>query len=1658
MNLLSKRFRFGAHSVVIAFQILAAWLLLNPTVAAQDIWSYSFNGGVYDSRDEAVSAMRASHPHGSLLQPESTRVINYGASTVLRTTYSVPYQPPQVISEPSYTIGGWGPAQGICAPSSADPTRCANEAEMMAGKFAHYQQAYPTCTITPYYATGSYASPYHTVSQYSGHPQSARIQYTFPSTEHKRLMEFDMTCGDDDEPNHHEDWMSMEASMTCPSGMVARSGKAPAYSDGNNEVAPHQMCRSTAAKPYIDSTVLQVACEPGNCNPVYPGTGDKARFETDFVFAGREFGRSYHSLQQEDPTRTIDISGTSDPMRTLAPGWQHSYTDKLYAERNPKTLYSDRGYYDFFRSVATGIFRSETNPDKVLRDFGGGYRLIEPDGSTKEFDYDGNLTRVYHPDDLANAVTLAYDGMGRLTTITDAKGRALTLLYDPGSRLLATRTDMGEETLYGYDANGNLTSVERPDGSVRVYHYGETGLAPAGFKHHLTGITDERGNRMATFGYDNRGRAILSRLNTGNPGSPTHDMTTVAYTGGFAATVTRATGESVDYTFSSHRTRRTLSRTDGDGEVEKTYDSTARLLSLTEADGTTTTFGYADTYTNSVTESVNLESERRRLMARDARHRIISTEVQSKVAGVFDTESLLTAAYEAAGQIRASCAIDPDSANASYVCGSLASAPSGVRQTLYAYCDATDVAAPNSTCPILGLLKSMDGPRTDVADTASFEYRSADDLTGCSTGGACHRKGDLYRVTDATGAVTTYSRYDLAGRPLQVVDANGIVTDLEYNVRGWLTARKVRGADNGTEADDAITRLDYDNVGQVTKVTQPDGAFVEFSYDQAHRLTGIEDNFGNTVSYTLDGAGHRISEETRDAGNVLRHSLSRVYDQLGQLETLADALSTPTDFTYDAVGQVDTVTDAFGRTTDHDYDPLGRLKRSIANVGGTGPERAETQFQYDARDNLTAVIDPKGLTTSYGYNGLGDLVTLASPDTGTTTYTYDAAGNRASQTDARGITTIYGYDALNRLTALDLPTPGQDIGFSYDTAPTVCVPGETFASGRLSGFTDPSGSTAYCYDRRGNVVRKLQSVTGTPDATVGYTHNAANRLVAMTYPSGAVVTYQRDAAGRITGVMAQPTAGSAAVTVVSDVDYLPFGPATGVTFGNGRTLDRTYDGNYGIAAIADSAVDGLALDYTLDAVGNVTGLDERLAGGGTATRSIDYDALDRLEALKNGATPIQAFTYDATGNRQSKTAGTTEAYTYPTTSHRLTQTGATARGYDAAGNTTTVGASRVFTYDDRGRMSQLTDGGVLTREYGYNARGERVVKRNPTVTGGDVTFVYDEAGRLLGEYDDAGARIQEYVWLDDTLVAVLGSHAGSSHQYVLTDHLGTPRAIVHPGTNAVVWRWDLTGSAFGDHAANEDPDGDTVAYTFNLRYPGQYFDEETGLHYNYFRDYDPGTGRYVQSDPIGLAGGASTYGYAGGNPAVNFDPRGQYCVSHRGDTLCHYPGGPMFMVPTPKGFPEHINSNGVRNALLYHRYDVTRNIGCKDPASVMNGLINRPTPDAGGPRPATTGGTANNAAVVPLMSNPVTSYLTEDLITGDPLVVNMAGSDGFFEPGYAARTVRNGVAHTYGEGLNPLQSPALTFGPLPNYLANELIWGSQMSDIISSASGCGCSE
>jgi RHS repeat-associated protein len=195
----------------------------------------------------------------------------------------------------------------------------------------------------------------------------------------------------------------------------------------------------------------------------------------------------------------------------------------------------------------------------------------------------------------------------------------------------------------------------------------------------------------------------------------------------------------------------------------------------------------------------------------------------------------------------------------------------------------------------------------------------------------------------------------------------------------------------------------------------------------------------------------------------------------------------------------------------------------------------------------------------------------------------------------------------------------------------------------------------------------------------------------------------------------------------------------------------------------------------------------------------------------------------------------------------------------------------VHSYNNANRMKTARLAGGSDTSYLYNALGQRVKKSG----GAAVTtlFVYDEAGHLLGEYDAAGALVQETVWLGDIPVATLRPKAGAGVEifYVHTDQLNTPRKVSRPSDNKLRWRWD--SSPFGEGAPDEDPES-LGAFSFNFRFPGQYFDAESALHYNYFRDYDPAVGRYVQSDPIGIRGGVNTFAYVFVNPLRRIDPYG----------------------------------------------------------------------------------------------------------------------------------------------------------------------------------------
>ncbi len=1200
----------------------------------------------------------------------------------------------------------------------------------------------------------------------------------------------------------------------------SRRMQCPNVTEWNDD---HQACVNTEIFAYITGPRLDKDCEGVVGNPCDAKTGDKSQVETDFDLGWITFVRIYHSRQTERQS-------------SLGAGWTHEHEARLYPGASYALLADGSGAQRRFDKRGDAYVAADASGDR-LKSTGEGWDLYTGD-HVAAFDGAGRLQRVTRED--GTSLSYAYDGHGRLGTLTHSTGRQLQFHYADNSAysLLASITLDGA-TLVSYVQEpyfGQLQQAVYPDGSVRQYHYEDSTSLSL-----LTGITAEDGQRYSTYAYDSLGRAISSQHDGGADG------VMLDYSGS-QTVVTDALGKQTTYTFTAAGggTRKVGDVTDSAGTVSNDYldsatDFRRRPSATTDRAGVVTRHTYADDTDAGAALEVHTIQEAAGLP--EQRNTVLRTAVESnRLVSVEKGDQRVSYLRNARLQPQQISQTDLGSGE--------------VRTSTWTYCEEADAAAAGSTCPQVGLLKSKDGPRTDVGDTVAFSYYGADH-PGCGVAGAdcLYRKGDLWKTTNALGQSSEVLAYDRNGRVASVKDANGVVTDYSYHARGWLSATRVHGED-AAGAQDRVTTWNYWPTGLVKQIVEPDGSATSFGYDAAQRLTDITDADGNVIHYALDKAGNRVAEETRDAAGALKRTLSRVYNPLGQLRTQADAAANPTDYAYDVNGNPAQVTDALGHVTRHDHDPLNRLASTLQDVGGI---EAGTAYTYDALDNPTEVVDPKGLSTRYAYNGFGEVTRQTSPDTGETQFTYDPAGNIATRTDARGVQASYRYDGLNRPLAIAYPTPSSDVAYAYDTPAPVCQAGETFALGRLSTMTDESGQTQYCYNRFGDVVRKVQQADSTR-LTTRYGYSPGGRLASMTYPDGSRVDYVRDGQGRITEVGLTASGGNRQV-LLTGVSYLPFGPSTGWHYGNGRTLARDFDLDYRAIAISDGR-DGLNLGFGYDAAGHLTQLQSGTASTPQASR-LEYDALGRLTHFRDGPSDavIDQYAYDATGNRLSfaNAAGST-SYAYPATSHRLSQVGNVARGYDETGNAVSIGgADRQFVYNDRNRMVQVKRSGVAAQNYAYNGKGERVRRW----LGADSTVTaYDEAGRWLGDYDAVGLPRQQVIWMDDLPVGVVAD--GVLH-FIEPDHLGTPRSVIEAASDTPVWHWALAGEAFGDSAPDQDPDKNGTAFVFDMRFAGQRFDAASGLNYNYFRDYDSGVGRYLQSDPIGLVGGMGTYAYVGGN-------------------------------------------------------------------------------------------------------------------------------------------------------------------------------------------------
>jgi len=887
-------------------------------------------------------------------------------------------------------------------------------------------------------------------------------------------------------------------------------------------------------------------------NPVDFGIGNKFQREVDYRGPGvapLEIVRYYNSH---------------------AEGWTYSYSRHLTL----RTSGSDLVYVDVtLDDGAEHRFRPDGS-DWVT--WNGVQLTLEEDTVTGDwtvtnsrdeksvFDSTGKLKSITNR--AGQSTTVTHDVNGHLDVVTHHSGRTLDFDIDANGRLIDITDPAGNAFAYSYDTSGRLTTVTYPDGTpgvstdnpTRQYHYENST-----YSNYLTGITDEAGHRLATFGYNSKGEATSTEYGVDQ------DQFSFVYNSNGTVTITNALGLVQTYTLETINgsPRITEIATQATSDVAAStatysYDSNGYLSSHTDENGVVTNYTY--------NSRGLLESKTEAFGTADARTTTTTWHSTFRVpTEIVKPGQTVTMTYDSAGRLLTRTLEDTQTQTVPYT------TTGNTRTWTYTY---------NSA----GLVATINGPRTDVTDTTTLAY-DADD--------------ELWTTTNALGHVTEIVSRDARGLPIELEDANGLVTELDYDYRGRLTTRTVKASQG-----DAVTSYSYYANGLVNGITEPDGSWVDFEYDIAQRLVAIENRLGERIEYTLDDAGNRIKTEVRNSFGAIVQTDSQSYDELSRLIAVVDAFNNTTAYDYDKTDNLTELVEPLGYDTVQTFDNLDRLAEVTDELTN------DATYDYDGRDNLIEVVDPRGVTTTYVYDGLDNLIQESSPDGGSWAYEYDAAGNLTQQTDARGVVTSYTYDALNRRLTETLPAhTGENVTYGYDAGAN--------GKGRLSSITDESGSTTYSYDDRGNVTQDSRVIDSTTYVT-NYGYDLADNLTSTTYPSGRVVDYTRDNQGRVDTVA--HTVSSVTEYLVDETRYHAFGRPTFIEYGNGASLSFVVDQAGRIrkrtlatttGAFLDTDGDGLTDDYETS-----VGLDPD--DGTDAPVDADNDGVSNLEESLAGSDPL----------------------------------------------------------------------------------------------------------------------------------------------------------------------------------------------------------------------------------------------------------------------------------------------------------------------------------------------------------------------------------------------------------------------------------------------------
>lgn len=778
-----------------------------------------------------------------------------------------------------------------------------------------------------------------------------------------------------------------------------------------------------------------------------------------------------------------------------------------------------------------------------------------------------------------------------------------------------------------------------------------------------------------------------------------------------------------------------------------------------------------------------------------------------------------------------------------------------------------------------GLLNMVDGPRLGTLDQITYTYDSFGN------------KASESQVVNGVNRITQYLDYNSYGKPAKIIYPNGLIEQFKYNTDGRI-AEKIVSSENDKSTLQKKTIYTYDEFKRLKSEKNANNELITYEYDLKDQLvsTGLPD--GSKILKSFYGNGSvELEKKTDFSGNYIFSQTSNLINKFGlpiftQKGNVANWYSIKKD--YDANGNVIKTISADGLIQQWTYNNFNQI------TSHTDGMRNTVKKNYDQQNNIISSLDALNSGTNpYIYKNGGVLSQEINSDYGIKKYFHDEGDILKQSIHVERKCDYLKTDALERVSQriCSNTTNVQDknlvhnFNYEYDKSKFGQLDAVN-SNDKIYGV-----STSYKYDNFGNITEKNQinhaintwKGKGT-QLSVQYVYNLGNHLSLIKMPSGRVINfnYDRSKSTQIKNISINN------IPLLKNLRYGAAGELLGWNWGETQAnYEQAYDHSKNglIKSIVNKDQNNnilYSLIYDYDKDNRIA----KITRNNNTHDVFSYDKADRLikENRRDHINSIYEinYSYDKNGNRLTLKA--TGAHQQPNAQVNYIYKGNQLSSINNRSIKYTKNAELIdekFTpiYDAAGNRrldTQVTNSNVqYYMSYNHNnARTIRAYSENKgAVQKNIIQYMYDEKNHLIGEYDENGKPLVEYIWLEDKpIVAFYG--IDSKPYWILTDSQNTPRRLIDSVNQATVWAWDST--AFGTNVPS------IQKVKFNLRFPGQYYDELTKQHYNLNRFYLPELGRYVEPDRIGLEGGNNPYLYAEANPVNNYDDDG---MSPRGGRI-----------------------------------------------------------------------------------------------------------------------------------------------------------------------------